>query len=184
AIRLNSIAADLLVLSELEAGGDPPEPDIISIAAVLDSALIIVESEARLREVTLIREQIDDVYVAGSRLRLEQVVLNLLANGIKFNRPGGEVRVRAVETDDNRVAIVIADTGVGIPSQDLPRIFERFYRVDKARSKQVGGTGLGLSIVKHAVERMGGSVTVESELGKGSRFSLFLPAASPESDLR
>ena len=179
AIRLNSIAADLLVLSELEVGGDPAEPDIISVPAVLDAALQIVESEAKSRSVRLIREDIDDLCVFGSRLRLEQVVLNLIANAIKFNRPGGEVRVRAKELEDGRVSIMVADTGVGIPSQDLPRIFERFYRVDKARSKEVGGTGLGLSIVKHAIERMSGSVAVESELGRGSRFTLFLPSAAP-----
>ncbi len=175
AIRLNSIAADLLVLSELEAGGDPPEPDTISVPAVVDATLLIVESEARLRAVRLIREDFSDVSVRGNRLRLEQVVLNLVANAIKFNRPGGEVRLGAKELEDGRVAITVADSGVGIPSQDLPRIFERFYRVDKARSKQVGGTGLGLSIVKHAVERMSGTVTVESEFGKGSKFTLYLP---------
>ncbi len=178
AIRLNSIAADLLVLSELEAGGDAVEPDIISVPAVLDATLQIVESEARSRDVRLVREEVDDVCVQGSRLRLEQVVLNLVANAIKFNRPGGEVRLSAKEMDDGRVSIIISDTGVGIPSQDLPRIFERFYRVDKARSKEVGGTGLGLSIVKHAIERMNGSIAVESELGRGSRFTLFLPSAS------
>ena len=107
--------------------------------------------------------------------RLEQALLNLMANAIKFNRPGGEVRVSA-EDQSGHVAIVIADTGVGIPSQDVPRIFERFYRVDKARSRQVGGTGLGLSIVKHVVERMKGAITVESQLGKGSTFTLLLPS--------
>jgi two-component system, OmpR family, phosphate regulon sensor histidine kinase PhoR len=115
--------------------------------------------------------------VAGQRLRLEQALLNLMANAIKFNRPGGEVRVRASRDSAGRVAIVIADTGAGIPSQDLPRIFERFYRVDKARSREVGGTGLGLSIVKHAVDRMNGTVSVESQLGRGSTFTLLLPSA-------
>jgi two-component system phosphate regulon sensor histidine kinase PhoR len=134
-----------------------------------------VESEARLRDVRILRESIDNVYVSGSRLRLEQALLNLMANAIKFNRAGGEVRVRA-HRQDGQVMIAIADTGVGIPSQDLPRIFERFYRVDKARSRQVGGTGLGLSIVKHVVERMNGTIRVESQLGKGSTFTLLLPA--------
>jgi two-component system phosphate regulon sensor histidine kinase PhoR len=126
--------------------------------------------------VRLIREDIENLHVSGSRLRLEQALLNLMANAIKFNRGGGEVRVSA-HRQDGRVAIVISDTGVGIPSEDLPRIFERFYRVDKARSRQVGGTGLGLSIVKHAVERMKGAVSVESQLGKGSTFTLLLPPA-------
>src|SRR5258706_1275686 len=178
AVRLSSIASDLLVLSELESGLDPQEPEIISLRGVLDGALITVQSEARQRQVTMVSEGIETVYVAGSRLRLEQALLNLLANAIKFNRPGGEVRVRARLNQDEQVEIQVADTGVGIPSEDLPRIFERFYRVDKARSRQVGGTGLGLSIVEHAVERMNGTVTVESELGKGSKFTLFLPGVN------
>jgi two-component system phosphate regulon sensor histidine kinase PhoR len=176
AVRLTSIASDLLVLAELESGTDA-EPEIVSVRGVLESTLTTLESEARLWKVTLVREEIGEVYVPGSRLRVEQALLNLLANAIKFNRPGGEVRVRAEERD-GRVAIIIADTGVGIPFQDLPRIFERFYRVDRARSRQVGGTGLGLSIVKHAIERMRGAISVESQLGKGSTFTVLLPAAS------
>jgi two-component system phosphate regulon sensor histidine kinase PhoR len=179
AVRLNSIAADLLILSQLESGAEPAEPDTISVRGVLDAALATVESEARAREVTLVREEIENVYVTGVRLRLEQALLNLMANAIKFNRQGGEVRVRASQDESGRVTIVISDTGVGIPSQDLPRIFERFYRVDKARSRQVGGTGLGLSIVKHVVERMGGTISVESQLGRGSTFTLVVPAIQP-----
>ncbi len=179
AVRLNSIASDLLVLSELESGTDAQEEDVISVRGVLDAAMLTVESEARLRDVRLIREEIENAYVSGSRLRLEQALLNLMANAIKFNRAGGEVRVRATNGQDGQVAIVIADTGVGIPSEDLPRIFERFYRVDKARSRQVGGTGLGLSIVKHVVERMQGAISVESNLGRGTTFTLVLPAVGP-----
>jgi two-component system phosphate regulon sensor histidine kinase PhoR len=179
AVRLNSIAADLLILSELESSAEPAEPGLIAVRGVLDAALATVTSEARVRAVTLVRDQIDNVYVTGDRLRLEQALLNLMANAIKFNRAGGEVRVSATQDSQGRVAIAIADTGVGIPSQDLPRIFERFYRVDKARSREVGGTGLGLSIVKHVVERMNGTVSVESQLGRGSTFTLLLPPAEP-----
>jgi two-component system phosphate regulon sensor histidine kinase PhoR len=95
---------------------------------------------------------------------------------VKFNHPGGEVRIEA-ERVDGTARIAISDTGIGIPPDDLSRIFERFYRVDKARSRQVGGTGLGLSIVKHVVERMHGTVTIESQLGKGSKFTITLPVA-------
>jgi two-component system phosphate regulon sensor histidine kinase PhoR len=114
------------------------------------------------------------VYVQGSRYRLEQAIVNLLANAVKFNRPGGNVRAE-VQRNGTEVHILISDTGVGIPSSDLPRIFERFYRVDKARSREVGGTGLGLSIVKHIVERMNGRVSATSQLGKGSVFTVTLP---------
>ncbi len=177
AVRLGSIAADLLVLSELESKADQ-ETEMVSVSAALESGLLTVDSEARERHVHLVREEMQDLCVVGSRLRLEQAFLNLLANAIKFNRPEGEVRVRVTENDDGRVAVVISDTGVGIPSQDLPRIFERFYRVDKARSRQVGGTGLGLSIVKHVIERMNGTVTVVSQVGKGTTFQVLLPAAA------
>jgi two-component system phosphate regulon sensor histidine kinase PhoR len=175
AVRLANIAQDLLILSELESGSEPLEPERISVCGVVDSAIATVASEARARDVNIVRENVDDLYIDGSRLRLEQALLNLLANAIKFNRPGGEVRVRAALNPSGQVAITIADTGVGIPSEDVPRIFERFYRVDKARSRQVGGTGLGLSIVKHIVERMKGTVRVESQLGRGSTFTLLLP---------
>lgn len=175
AVRLNSIAADLLVLSDLESGVDP-EPEVISVQGVLEAAMVTVQAEARERNVALICENIENVFVSGSRLRLEQAILNLVANAIKFNKSGGEVRVSAAVNNDHQVLIVIADSGVGIPSEDLPRIFERFYRIDKARSRQVGGTGLGLSIVKHVAERMNGAIEVDSQLGRGSVFTLRLPS--------
>jgi two-component system, OmpR family, phosphate regulon sensor histidine kinase PhoR len=179
AVRLSNLVADLLVLAELESGAEPQEPEIVPVCGVLETVLLTVDAEAKARGVSLVREEMQDLRVAGRRLRLEQAVLNLVANAIKFNRPGGEVRVRVVLTADGRMAISVADTGPGIPSQDLPRIFERFYRVDRARSRDVGGTGLGLSIVKHIVEGMGGLVTVESQLGTGATFTILLPAANP-----
>ncbi len=176
AIRLNNIAADLLALSDLESRQPPAEPEVISVRAALEAALHTVEAEAQVRGVTLVCGAVEDCTVRGERLRFEQALVNLLDNAVKFNRAGGEVRVDAVRTAEGQVRIAIADTGIGIPSTDLGRIFERFYRVDKARSREVGGTGLGLSIVKHVIERMGGTVSVESRLGKGSTFTLLLPA--------
>jgi two-component system phosphate regulon sensor histidine kinase PhoR len=176
AIRLNNIASDLLVLSELESGARPLERECISVSAALDAAMRTVEAEARVRGVKLTPERIEEVCVMGDKVRLEQALINLLDNAVKFNQAGGEVRVEASPTAEGTARIVIRDTGVGIPSEDLTRIFERFYRVDKARSREVGGTGLGLSIVKHVVERMQGTVLVESQLGKGSTFTVTLPA--------
>ncbi len=175
AIRLNSIASDLLVLSELESGQNPGEPEGIQIADLLESAISTVEPEARGRGIRVLRGTIEDARVLGYRFRLEQALLNLLVNAVKFNREGGEVRVEARQNGDRQIQIAVSDTGVGIPSEDVPRIFERFYRVDKARSRRVGGTGLGLSIVRHVVERMDGRIKVESQLGKGSTFTIVLP---------
>jgi two-component system phosphate regulon sensor histidine kinase PhoR len=177
AIRLNNIASDLLTLSELEAGKARPEPEPVSVRAAIESALRTLEAEARLRGVSLACGHLDDAWVLGDRLQLEQALVNLLDNAVKFNRPAGEVLVEATRAGDSRVKIILTDTGIGIPHDDLPRIFERFYRVDKARSREVGGTGLGLSIVKHIIERMNGTVSVESQLGKGSTFTVLLPAA-------
>ncbi len=178
ALRLNNIASDLLVLSELESGRKQPEPQRISILAVVEAALRTVEVEARLREVALVRGAMEDCEILGSKVHLEQALINLLDNAVKFNRSRGHARVDAGCLGPDKVFIAVTDDGAGIPSEDLSRIFERFYRVDKARSREVGGTGLGLSIVKHAVERMGGTVKVESQLGKGSTFTLVFQAAS------
>src|SRR5271157_586461 len=176
-VRLNSIASDLLALSELESGKASIEQARVAVRPALEAALRAVEDEARSRRVKLISGQMEDVEVLGDRVRMEQAFVNLLTNAVKFNRPEGEVRVEVLRTRDDEVSISIADNGIGIPSADLPRLFERFYRVDKARSREMGGTGLGLSIVKHIVDRMRGRITVESQLGKGSVFTVLLPAA-------
>ena len=175
ASRLTNIASDLLTLSQLE-NGKPIQPRPVAVRPVLESAMRTVESSARVREVQLVCPEIEELNVMGLELRLEQVFVNLLDNAVKFNRPGGEVRVE-VRSEDGKARIVIADTGIGIPSEDLPRVFERFYRVDKARSREMGGTGLGLSIVRHVIEQMGGTVTVESRLGQGTEFTLLIPEA-------
>jgi two-component system phosphate regulon sensor histidine kinase PhoR len=177
AIRLNNIASDLLVLSELDSNAPAISPERVRVLDVVDSAIHTVEIGAAQRNIKLIREQCDDCAVIGYRFRLEQVLVNLLDNAIKFNRPDGEVAIRCDRIDNGYVRISVSDTGIGIPSEDLKRVFERFYRVDKARTRSTGGTGLGLPIVKEVVERMGGSVTVESQLGRGTRFTIDLQAA-------
>ena len=178
AIRLNNIAADLLTISELQRGSSPLTTELIPVGDAIESALSTMAAEASLRGVTLQRGPILNLAVPGSRYQLEQALVNLLANAVKFNQPDGQVSIETRQ-EDGQISILISDTGVGIPSNDLPRIFERFYRVDKARSRQVGGTGLGLSIVKHIVERMNGHVSATSQLGKGSVFTITLPVSSP-----
>ena len=143
------------------------------------AAVRTVEPEAQIRNVSLILGDFEDVEIRGYRLRLEQVIVNLLDNAIKFNRTGGEARIEVSRIPDRLVKIVVSDTGSGIASQNLSRIFERFYRVDRARSRQVGGTGLGLAIVKHAVELMNGRIEVNSDLGKGSTFTVVIPVEIP-----
>ncbi len=144
AIRLNNIASDLLTLSDLESGRRDAEPGPISVEEAVNTALLTVEPEARIRGVHLVRGAVRDALITGHAIRLEQALVNLLDNAVKFNKPGGEARIDAGTTPDGRIYISVSDTGNGMPSEDLPRIFERFYRVDRARSREVGGTGLGL----------------------------------------
>jgi len=177
-VRLGDMASDLLALSELEAERQSPPAERISVREVAGAALGAVEGEAVARNVDVFAGVLEDVYVMGQRFRLEHALVNLLHNAIRFNRPGGEVRLEAVLAGDT-VRIKVGDTGIGIPFQDLPRIFERFYCVDRARSRETGGTGLGLSIVKHVADKMAGTVSVESRLGQGSVFALQFPAAPP-----
>jgi two-component system phosphate regulon sensor histidine kinase PhoR len=175
-IRLNDIASDLLVLSELDSETGPaPAVSPVSILDVFESAANTVRPAAEAKDIRIDGGGCDDQTVLGRRFRLEQVLVNLLDNAVKFNRPGGEVKVECKSTAQNMIQISVSDTGMGIPSGDTAKIFERFYRVDKARSRPAGGTGLGLPIVKEIVSRMGGTITVESQLGRGSTFIVALP---------
>jgi len=179
ATRLNNIASDLLVLSELDSNAAPTvTADTIQVPEVIRAVVQVVQREADERNVTLDATNCQACSVVGYRFRLEQVLINLLDNAIKFNRPQGQVVVECGRTGDGRVRISVSDSGVGIPIEDTKRIFERFYRVDKARSRPVGGTGLGLPIVKEVITRMGGIISVESQLGRGSCFTVLLQASS------
>ncbi len=178
AIRLNNIASDLLVISELDRNIAPSAPEErLSLLSIVHSSLHTVEAQAAARGIRMDTAGCQECFVLGYRFRLEQAVTNLLDNAVKFNRDNGQVTIECSPLADSRVRLSIADSGPGIASEDLKRIFERFYRVDKARSRPVGGTGLGLPIVKEVVERMGGSITVESQLGRGAKFVIFLKAA-------
>jgi two-component system phosphate regulon sensor histidine kinase PhoR len=176
-IRLNDIASDLLVLSELDSETGPaPAVGPVSLLDVFESAANTVTPAAQAKNIRIDGTACEDHNVLGLRFRLEQVLVNLLDNAIKFNRPGGEVKVQCQSARENSIQISVSDTGVGIPSGDTAKIFERFYRVDKARSRPAGGTGLGLPIVKEIVSRMGGTIAVESQLGRGSKFIVTLPS--------
>jgi two-component system phosphate regulon sensor histidine kinase PhoR len=178
AVRLNNIAADLLVISELDSNKESSAPlERIAVLDVVRSALNTVEKIAAERNIRLNANNCLPCYVKGLRFRLEQVMVNLVDNAVKFNRPDGEVVVECGPANQDWVRITVADMGIGIPNDDLKRIFERFYRVDKSRSRPAGGTGLGLPIVKEVVERMGGTVSVESTLGRGSKFTVMLRGA-------
>ena len=173
-VRLTNIAADLITLSQIDGGRPRTEAAPIVVEEVVTSALRAIEPVAAMRNVQLRSEAPCSAQILGHRIAFEQAIVNLLDNAIKFNRPGGEVVVQAAVLGD-QVEISVTDTGVGIPSEDLSRIFERFYRVDKARSREVSGTGLGLSIVRQAVEQMNGAIRVDSQPGKGSMFTVTLP---------
>lgn len=172
--QLGRIVADLLDLSRLESSEMSTTP--VALDEVVAAELGAVASRARAAGVELVT-RLDPVAVVGSPADLALAVRNLCDNALRYTDPGGSVTV-TVGRDGESAFVEVADTGAGIPSRALPRIFERFYRVDVARSRDTGGTGLGLAIVKHVAERHGGSVTVESELGVGSTFRLLLPPAA------
>jgi two-component system phosphate regulon sensor histidine kinase PhoR len=138
----------------------------------------MMKSEANKKQISLSMQVPESLYLEADEDRLRQVLINLLSNGINYTPSGGSVRIEAEAVkgkDDEKIRIKIIDTGIGIPKKDLPRIFERFYRVDKARSRSSGGTGLGLSIVKHIVELHKGTIQVESKQAMGTSFVIELP---------
>ncbi len=173
--RAARMIEDLLDLSRIEAGGAGAR-EIIGIASVVSAAVERSHAVAGRREVKLVlsAEDATPVRVVGDEAQLVSAVANLIDNAVKYSEPGSTVRIGILATGGD-VEISVADCGVGIPGKDLERIFERFYRVDRARSRDTGGTGLGLSIVRHIATNHGGEVSVESTEGQGSTFTLRLP---------
>ena len=171
--RMHALIDDILELSAIEAGNIQVKLEPIRLRRSVDDVIASLDQGGVEHQVT-VEQLIDDaVEVSADPRRLDQMLTNLIDNAIKFNREGGRVTVKYERADGDR--IIVEDTGEGIPAQHQERLFERFYRVDRARSREVGGTGLGLAIVKHLARAHGGEVTVDSTLGEGSRFVIELP---------
>lgn len=174
--RLAHLTQELLDLSRIEAGEWRPSIGTLPVAELASRALELVRDRAGPRGTTLALQVPSELFLRGDARATEQALVNLLDNAIKHTPEGGRVTLRAAPAADGNVELSVIDTGLGIERQHLARLFERFYRVDRGRSRDEGGTGLGLAIVKHLVEAQGGSVGVESDRG-GSRFWFRLPAA-------
>jgi two-component system phosphate regulon sensor histidine kinase PhoR len=179
--RLSRLLDDLLTLSNIELGKIKIERSAVPVEQVVQSVLLMLQQKALDKGIQLTFEASKDLPpVLADRDRLIQILVNLVDNGIKYTEKGGRVSIEAQVKEDqhHRIEIVIKDTGIGIPESALPRLGERFYRVDKARSRAEGGTGLGLAIVKHLVEVHEGSMRIESQVGKGTTVRLMLPIAT------
>ena len=178
--RLDLLIQDLLTISALESGRMKLNVQPVDLHSLAEKVLNDLHTKAEARGTTLLNE-LPPLLALGDANRLDQVFANLVDNAIKYGRHHGRVIVGGQATETGMIEVFVTDDGPGIPKESLDRVFERFYRVDKARSREVGGTGLGLSIVKHVVERMNGAIAVESRLGQGSTFTISFP---PESESR
>jgi two-component system sensor histidine kinase SenX3 len=175
--RLARIVDDLLDLSHIEAQ-EAPTREPLPVSLLVSEAVDHVQAAADAAGVQItITPRPPTVEISCDHRQLRSALANLIDNAIKYSNAGDAIEVGA-RIDRARVALVVRDHGIGIPTRDLERIFERFYRVDRARSRETGGTGLGLAIVRHVAQVHGGEVTVESREGEGSTFTLYLPLAS------
>jgi two-component system, OmpR family, phosphate regulon sensor histidine kinase PhoR len=180
--RLSSLVEDLLELSTIESRSLKLEIAPVDVGRIAEDLIADYRLRFEERRIAPSLKCQGQPHALADARALDQILGNLLDNALKYTEPGGSIEVR-VEQRLGRVRVSVADSGIGIPAEDTARIFERFYRVDRARSRALGGTGLGLSIVKHLVQAMGGEIFVESQLGKGSTFSFTLPGATaPESN--
>jgi two-component system phosphate regulon sensor histidine kinase PhoR len=176
--RMQRLIDDLLDLSRIESGGWTPTPVRVNVAAAAAEAIGPYREEAKARGVS-IQVSVDPnaASLHADPVALRQALGNLVENAMRYTPSGGTITIFS-RMEDHGISVGVRDTGAGIPSEHLPRIFERFYRVDPARSRAAGGTGLGLAIVKHLVEAHGGRVRAESQVGRGTTISLYLPAES------
>lgn len=178
---LDVLVQDLVTLSQMEIGELRMHREFFDIGELAEEAIEQFENRAEKKSVKLQLSTSDpgEILAFADPNRIFQVLSNLISNAINYTNEGGEVTI-SIETKDDQATVKIIDSGIGIPNEDLSKIFTRFYRVDKSRSRQQGGTGLGLAIVKHIIELHKSTITVESELEKGSTFSFILPQEKPK----
>ncbi len=175
--RLNQLILDLLSLARLESGHEVFHHGPLAISAVVEACVETHTGRAEAKGLVLsldLGPVGESMLIVADEEAVHQILDNLIDNAIKYTPEGGWVRIACGLSDDS-VVLEVADSGIGIPRDDLPRIFERFYRVDKARSREMGGTGLGLSIVKHVIQSIGGRISVDSRVGEGTRFDVHFP---------
>lgn len=178
--RLTRLINDILSISKLESGDTEVAIERIRLDKVAYDVCDMLTIHAGEKQITIDAHMNQKpTFIMGNPDRVEQMLINLVENAIKYNKPGGSVTVQ-VFSNDKEANVTISDTGIGIAEEHLPRMFERFYRVDKGRSRQMGGTGLGLAIVKHIVRSMNGEIEVHSKLGEGTEFLITLPLAPKE----
>lgn len=182
--RLSFLIEDLLTISQLESGPATLALTPVRLHDLTERVIDDLSSKANERKARIENHLAKELLVAGDAERLQQVLFNLLENAIKYGRDGGSIHIQSESTGRAEMRIAVIDDGPGIPPEAQARVFERFFRVDRARSREAGGTGLGLSIVKHIIQAHGGKVWLESELGKGSTFFFTLrPTTRQEIDL-
>ena len=178
ATRMHRLIDDILELSAIEAGNVELHRERVPLRALVEDVINSLSAAAAARKIEVKNLVSSQRQVFADPHRLMQMLTNLIDNAIKFNRDGGEVAITLSNHDRDR--IIVSDTGEGIPSHHLDRLFERFYRADRARSRELGGTGLGLAIVKHLAKSHGGEVTVRSQIGEGTEFTIELPRHDDE----
>jgi two-component system phosphate regulon sensor histidine kinase PhoR len=172
--RLTMLINDILQLSEIESRQKDVNISRHRLSDVIEETVSILQGVAERKSVSIITDMDPDIQITANRDRIKQMLINLVDNAVKYNNEGGTVSIKT-EKAGNRIIVRVSDTGIGIPVEHLDRIFERFYRVDKGRSRNMGGTGLGLSIVKHIVNLYNGEISVESKPGAGTEFKIQLP---------
>jgi heavy metal sensor kinase len=170
--RMTHLIEELLALARADAGKLDLQQQPVDLQALVEESVALFEPLADINQIHF-QCDLQPAEVTGDATRLGQVITNLLSNAIKYNRPGGSVTV-TLTRDPQHVVLTVADTGIGIPEEDVPHIFERFYRVDKARSRTSGGNGLGLAICRSIIEAHGGTIRLTTQLNKGSTFWVHL----------
>ena len=181
--RMQSLVADLLILSQLEVSQSPNGQDLVSLPELVNQVMSeanaltsLLADQQNGNQHALVFDKVPPLCVKGSQKELFSALSNLVSNAIRYTPLGGLVHLTFSQTED-QLTVSVKDTGPGIPSEHLPRLTERFYRIDQSRSRETGGTGLGLAITKHVMQRHGGELQIQSELGKGSTFNLIFPAS-------